>query len=475
MKKIACILTVIVAVFCVAVAREVPSEPPLVQAVAYDYTKLYKKISPSVFTIEADGGHGSGFLVDSRGLIATNHHVVRNTRFLAVKFSNLITIPAEILVLSARYDVAIIKVHESYTQELTPLTLISENNEQSVEPGLPVVAFGSPLSFSFLATQGIVSKVEENSLIGDFLIEPGNSGGPLVNLEGEAIGINTFGVGDISGAVRIGLLRELLSGIEPSEIESLEVDGEPLRRLPAGRYPTEILKTKIMEDEEFKEKHYTYGAKDFTVSVVTPVIIGQMVAKAPLMQAENRYKRRGRKIHDKSYQARDEIFYEWSRDAERLLDMGVTVIVSPKIDMTGGSLLLQVLGGGIGGGLGVGSFAGLMPKNYEFKGEFYDFRILRDGGEIKPVRPGRRLVKGGFTASLMSFMDEAYEGIYVYDPNDFMIGISFDFIVYDAERPRHPEHKKTFKADSRLIRKIRSDFREVLQDDSFFTPPISDK
>ena len=188
MKKIVCILTVIVAAFCVAVAQEVPSEPPLVQAVAYDYTELYKKISPSVFRIEVDAGHGSGFLVDSRGLIATNHHVVGNTRFLAVKLSNSITIPAEVLVLSARYDIAIIKIHESYTQELKPLTLISENNEQSVEPGLPVVAFGSPLSFSFLVTQGIVSGVEENSLIGDFLIEPGNSGGRWSTLMGKLLG-----------------------------------------------------------------------------------------------------------------------------------------------------------------------------------------------------------------------------------------------------------------------------------------------
>ena len=187
MKKIVCPVLMVVVFCAVMMAQEIPSgSRTLAQAVVYDYTELYKKISPSVFKIEVDGGHGSGFLVDSRGLIATNHHVVGNTRFLAVKFSNSITIPAEILVLSARYDIAIIKVHESYTQELKPLDLVSGSNEQSVEPGLPVVAFGSPLSFSFLATQGIVSKVEENSLIGDFLIEPGNSGGPLVNLQGRS-------------------------------------------------------------------------------------------------------------------------------------------------------------------------------------------------------------------------------------------------------------------------------------------------
>ena len=128
-------------------------------------------------------------------------------------------------------------------------------------------------------------------------------------------------------------MRKILSGIEPSEIESLEVDGEPLRRLARGTHtPREILKTKIMADEEFEYKHYTYGAKDFTVGVVTPVIIGQMVAKIPLMQAENRYKRRGRKESMTSLiKPGTKSSYEWLRDAVRLLDMGVTVIVSPKV------------------------------------------------------------------------------------------------------------------------------------------------
>jgi len=53
-----------------------------------------------------------------------------------------------------------------------------------------VVAFGSPRSQTFLMTQGIISKVEDRVLLGDFLIDHGNSGGPLLNMRGEVIGIN---------------------------------------------------------------------------------------------------------------------------------------------------------------------------------------------------------------------------------------------------------------------------------------------
>ena len=438
----------------------IAAQSDLVTAIAYDYTKLYEKVSPGVFKIEVDSGHGSGFLIDPRGLIATNHHVVGNTRFLAVKFSKSITVPAEIFSLNSRYDLAIIKVHAKFVEGIQPLALVSEEEEKELREGTPVAAFGSPLTLSFLITQGIISKVEEASLLGDFLINPGNSGGPLVDLSGRVVGVNTFGGEGIGGAVRIGFLRKLLVDIDPNEIASLEVSGVPLRQLPERRYPTELLKLKVME-EEIKEKHRTYGAGDFRVSIYTPVILGQMAARAQLIQAENRYKRRGRKIHDKSYQAVDQIFYEWLRDAEKFLDMGVTVEVTPVINMTGGSRLLQGLGNALAVYTGV---TGVMPQNYEFKGEFYDLRIFRDGQEIKPVRPGRRLVEGNLKIPLMSFMDEAYAGRYVYDPSGFMTGNTFEFVVYDAQKPEKPEHKKTFKADSELIRKIRSDFREVLQE-----------
>ena len=172
-----------------------------VERITYDYTSLYERLSPSIVKVEVDSAHGSGFLIDPRGLIATNHHVVQNTRFLAVQFPNLVSARAEIVSLSSRYDLAILKVHRKFVKGLPPLMFISQEEEKNIKPGLPVVAFGSPVGLTFLATQGIVSKVEERTLLGDFLLEPGNSGGPLVSLDGKVIGVNTFGVRDIGGAV----------------------------------------------------------------------------------------------------------------------------------------------------------------------------------------------------------------------------------------------------------------------------------
>jgi len=144
-----------------------------------DYSSMYQTLNPSIVKIHVDGGSGSGFLVQQDGLIATNHHVVHNTKYLAVEFSDGRKVKGEVVVLNPRYDVALIKVNSALTGSLAPLKLLPAESDRSVRAGTSVVAFGSPLSQTFLMTTGIVSKVEEGVLLGDFLIKPGNSGGPL--------------------------------------------------------------------------------------------------------------------------------------------------------------------------------------------------------------------------------------------------------------------------------------------------------
>ncbi|HEX9742681.1 MAG TPA: trypsin-like peptidase domain-containing protein, partial [Nitrospiraceae bacterium] len=132
---------------------------------------------------------------------------MRNARYVAVEFTDGRKVSADIVVLDAKNDIAILKVNRQVVTGVRPLPLLDAGADAQVRAGMPVVAFGSPLSQTFLMTQGIIAKVEPGVLLGDFLIEPGNSGGPLVNLSGNVVGINTFGERRISGAVRVNLLR----------------------------------------------------------------------------------------------------------------------------------------------------------------------------------------------------------------------------------------------------------------------------
>jgi Trypsin-like peptidase domain len=430
----------------------VSAQEPLAQKTVYDYSRMYDALNPSVVKIHADSGTGSGFLVSKDGLIATNHHVVRNSRFVAVQFADGRKVRADIVVLNPRYDIAILRVNHSVVFGIQPLNLLPPEKDAGVKAGVPVVAFGSPLNQTFLMTQGIVSKVEENVLLGDFLIDHGNSGGPLVSLSGEVVGINTFGVHNISGAVRVGLLRDTLASRRATQDAADEPSPELLPTIKQKGYPTEMLKKKILA-EKLDLDAYRFDGGKFVVTVVTPVFVGKAQVQDQLMRASNRYSRRGKRIKDSSYQPIDEPFYEWYRDAREELENAVTFDIRPDQGLTTGSkwaLGLAALGGA--------RTVQQTHLNMEFKAEFWDFKVYRDGQLLQPVHAGRAITDSNFASAQFTFVDEAYSGVYVYDPEAFLTGNEFRLEIFDAREPEKVHKTVTFKADSKVIRQIRSDF-----------------
>src|SRR5215510_3486589 len=215
------------------------------QVVAYDFSALYQSAAPSVVLIASDSGSGSGFVVSPFGHIATNFHVIRNSKYLSVQFPDGRKVNADIIAVNSKYDMALLKVNSALVKDIKPLQLLPADREPEVRVGSPVVALGSPLNQRFLMTQGILSKVDDETLLGDFLLQPGNSGGPLLNIEGQVVGINTFGESSISGAVRIGPLRDLL---KTDDIwDSIDIEPEPdlLPTLSTSRYPVDVLNLKV--------------------------------------------------------------------------------------------------------------------------------------------------------------------------------------------------------------------------------------
>lgn len=140
------------------------------------------------------GGHGTGVIIGSDGLIVTNAHVVNGAGTLQVTLDDRRTYDAEIVATDEETDLAVIRID---AQGLKPVTF---GDSDAVQVGDWVIAIGSPFGLDQTVTAGIIS-AKGRSGVGvaefeDFLqtdapINPGNSGGPLLNLRGEVIGINT--------------------------------------------------------------------------------------------------------------------------------------------------------------------------------------------------------------------------------------------------------------------------------------------
>jgi serine protease Do len=165
--------------------------------------------------IPADG-QGSGFVVDRGGYIVTNHHVIRDARDITVTLADGRRVPGNIIGVDLDTDLAVLKV------EATDLTPVAWADSEQAEPGEFVWAVGSPFGLERSITSGILSAKNRAGLVGtayqnflqtDTAVNPGNSGGPLVNTEGQVIGVNTAIVGDayqgISFAVPSSVARQV--------------------------------------------------------------------------------------------------------------------------------------------------------------------------------------------------------------------------------------------------------------------------
>jgi serine protease Do len=142
----------------------------------------------AVVTIHAGRAFGSGSIVAPEGLVITNNHVVKPSRDgqVGVRTANGTRYDGQVVAVDPENDLALIKME---VQDRLPV--IRLGNPQDIKMGQPVCAIGSPFGHPGVLTKGTLTTVRRN---GDFqsalLLEPGNSGGPLLNAQGEMIGIN---------------------------------------------------------------------------------------------------------------------------------------------------------------------------------------------------------------------------------------------------------------------------------------------
>lgn len=154
--------------------------------------EIIENLKGAVLQIATPYTTGTGFYLQKWNIIVTNEHVIRDNQQVVVKTHNSQKQLVDVLFIDKKHDLAFIQAPEKHN-----LSLLALSQTTKLQQGQEVLAVGHPFGLHFTATQGIVSnllqqKNDVNYIQHDAALNPGNSGGPLVNKEGEVIGVNTF-------------------------------------------------------------------------------------------------------------------------------------------------------------------------------------------------------------------------------------------------------------------------------------------
>ena len=217
-KRLFSMLIVIFSVFMLAsCSLELRAVDPYTSPIAYEQLRIdmIEEVMPSVVAIKTETGHGSGIIYKSESLesgltrysILTNFHVIEDGGEMKVHFGGAIDDIAVVeFAGNQTYDIAVVRIETTQVLRVHDVASINDNTVTEIKVGQDVYAIGTPQDidkFNYV-TQGIVSMVSYpyNGIPGlvlmhDAELNPGNSGGPLFNLNGELIGINVAKVASI--------------------------------------------------------------------------------------------------------------------------------------------------------------------------------------------------------------------------------------------------------------------------------------
>lgn len=193
-----------------------------------DFSGIISAIIPSVVTIKTEAAQGTGFIINENGYIVTNAHVLADStgrladNIRAITF-NQITVPAQFIGYDGNMDIALLKISGNYSK-----LILGDSSKISV--GEKVIAIGNPLGLQFSVTEGIISAIhrpganEINAYIQtDASLNPGNSGGPLINKQGQVIGINNFKIGNgesLGFALESNYIKTTINSIAQKKLNS---------------------------------------------------------------------------------------------------------------------------------------------------------------------------------------------------------------------------------------------------------------
>jgi hypothetical protein len=408
-------------------------------------------------TVEVASGPigGSGYVIDSaKGLIVTNAHVIPDDS-ITVFLSNARAALARKLILDTLADLAVIQVNPAFTRAIPQLRL----RETLPEIGEPAFAMGFPLRRRITATSGMVASIDNDAVFVDALLNPGNSGGPIVDQSGSVIGTATFVLQDPTLGPGLGAAisnAKLLPLVRRAE-ELAASDGLTDTLPPVSPHPTWRLGWDEVKESVLRQGTVWYAGWDdlragpFDIVPTTPgsnwaALYGQDSVLS--MERIRRDRKSGSPMERYSAIA---ALRNWDQYVGDQLLPVVAIQVNPrpsaKLSSIVGNLVLSTVIGITG------------PLSYAFGGDVLGARLLRDGAPVRKISGGHAPQRFWIESRWVTLKDVADFGHYVFPAEAFSPRTNNtlpDIVIEVTDRKTTKVHK--LRLPDVVIARIWADF-----------------
>ena len=187
-----------------------------------DFSGIIDDAIKGVVTIKTDISQGTGFIIDNDGYVVTNYHVMEGATAAAIYTYEGDTHNVALIGYDDNFDIALLKIEGIFER-------LKLANSDDVQIGKKVIAIGNPLGLQFSVSEGIVSAVHRTGLNDiqayiqtDAALNPGNSGGPLIDKNGKVIGINNFKIGNgenLGFALESNYIKDVVNDISQQALQ----------------------------------------------------------------------------------------------------------------------------------------------------------------------------------------------------------------------------------------------------------------
>ena len=422
----------------------VPAEPPKPTRRVSEEAQLFERYRSGIFTVYGREEKATGFLVDSSGMVLTTAHNLVQGDEVRVQVDSVTKLLARVVDIDKSRDVAALAINMRRCAKCAVLPVL---DSASVNTGERVLALGSPMHRSGVLSIGIVNSVEPQGVMSDVNVNYFNSGGPLLNLDGRVVAINTFRSSSRPGAPRTSLsvpIAELAAFMAKAKgtigtFGALAPRDSLIPVLPRTPFPVEPIRA-TASNELYDIRPYQLSEGPFRVFMMTPQVMAWRQQQA--VRALDNWKRmKGNKARSRDHIDPVQNWRDWD---EFIAERRAVVVFNITPSRA--------------------AFPYYEPDKLQdiMDGDFQEMKLFRDGKELVPVEKLRIPAVVNADEHRNGGRRVALQGVYVYRADDFAprpdgSAAMYSITLWEQTRPSTPI-KIAIDPKKKMIEAIWRDF-----------------